>query len=585
MMVPELHKKPQFSKTFISPHFEFLMDETVPFPGLSASAEEVDRLTDHLQKRSAAFSYKQNKPFVWVVFLGGTGTGKSTIFNALCGKPLSETGVERPKTYGPIVYAPKNTPIEKDFPFPDIQIKRIASTDSSLISHAGASGQLLILEHTRDELSHLALVDTPDLDSLEFQNREIAEDLYLLADVVVFVTSQEKYADEVLYQFLRRVHQEGKSYFFLLNKADAMLTRHEVSASFHSQGFELDEDKIWLLPYAHSYPFQWLLQYPKFRDFVDSLLHLLSEKELLHFIQEQHRKETQELRKRLHLLLSLLSQEMIAVQKWLNQLEELFQATCRDLSEQQEKRFTVESRRYLQAEIRNLFSKYDVLAKPRQFVVQMIKTPLRFLGFSAIPSQSSHQEDLQRIRKKIDLTPIQISIERFNRAVLEKLSPSDHTSPLFKELHRPEMMLTEEEIKDSVWREQEQLFIWLEQTFQALERDIPKGKKWGIYSTSILWGILILCFEAVTGGGITVLEATLSSALAPFLTKGTVELFAYREIEKVGRELAKRYRKGLLSVVRQQRDRYEECIQSLMASPEMLEKLRFFKRSLESGPG
>lgn len=568
-------------KRALSPYIDFFRREHIPFPGLTASAETTDLSVEDLKKRLAVFSYKQDKPFVWVVFLGGTGTGKSTLFNALCGKRLSETGVERPKTYGPIVYAHRDAPIAQDFPFFSIRIKRLPPSESDLAAHAGAPGELTVLDHVDDELLHLALVDTPDLDSLEVKNRRMAEDLYLLSDVVVFVASQEKYADEVLYQFLRRVLDEKKSYFFVLNKADVMLTKEELIQSFRAQGLELDEKRVRLLPHAPSYPFKWLREYPKFWDFSDSFFQLLSQSEISRFLEKQMHKEVGELRKILQSLRIALSKENEAAQKWTKQLDDLFDTACRDLLEQQKKHFSEESRRYLQAEIRKLFSQYDIFAKPRQLVAQLIRTPLRLLGFGGL-SQPSHQEALWRVRQKIDLNPILISIEKFNRAVLENLSPSNSTSPLFRKLHRPEVMLTDEEVRQIVWREQDRLAFWLEETFQKLADEIPKSTKWGIYSTSALWGLLILSFEAAIGGGITVLEAAIDSAIAPFVTKGATELFAYREIERVARELAGRYQEGLLSVVREQRDRYANCLESLMPSQKNGELLQSMDQTLKS---
>jgi len=108
--------------------------------------------------------------------------GKSTLFNALSGAHVSEMGVERPKTFGPIVYAHRDCPIEKGFPFPAIQIERRPSEDPIAGPANGIPGHLLILEHRREDLSHLLVVDTPDLDSVKAENRQIAEDLYLLSD-------------------------------------------------------------------------------------------------------------------------------------------------------------------------------------------------------------------------------------------------------------------------------------------------------------------------------------------------------------------------------------------------------------------
>jgi hypothetical protein len=167
-----------------------------------------------------------------------------------------------------------------------------------------------------------------------------------------------------------------------------------------------------------------------------------------------------------------------------------------------------------------------------------------------------------------------MSILKFNRLVLEKLSPSDETAPLFGKMREHGVLMNDKEIKQRAWEEQDQMAAWLEETFNKLSRGIPKTKEWGIYSTSLLWGILILSFETVVGGGFTVVDAALDTALAPFVTKGAVELFAYHEIQKVAKELAKRYQEGLVSVVRQQRDRYEHCIKAQITPLEDLETLR-----------
>ena len=127
--------------------------------------------------------------------------------------------------------------------------------------------------------------------------------------------------------------------------------------------------------------------------------------------------------------------------------------------------------------------------------------------------------------------------------------------------------------------EQERLEHWLENQFETLSQGISWSKKWGIYSTSILWGLLIVAFEIVVGGGFSVLDAAFDSAIAPFVTKGAVELFAYHEIQKVARELARRYQEGLLSVMKEQEKRYEACLDSLLTGREVVEKLRAGKES------
>ena len=88
----------------------------------------------------------------------------------------------------------------------------------------------------------------------------------------------------------------------------------------------------------------------------------------------------------------------------------------------------------------------------------------------------------------------------------------------------------------------------------------------------------------VVGGGFSLVDAALDSALAPFVTKGAVELFAYNEIRRIARQLADRYQEGLVSVITRQEKLYEQCLYSLLPSQEtidLLKDVRFRVRSNE----
>ncbi len=119
------------------------------------------------------------------------------------------------------------------------------------------------------------------------------------------------------------------------------------------------------------------------------------------------------------------------------------------------------------------------------------------------------------MRRKIDPAPVLRAVEKVNRSVFEKLSPVDKSSPLFEKLRQTGMVLNNNEVNEIIYEEQDRLATWLEERFQDISKGIPKSKRWGIYSTSIIWGILIISLEASVGGGFTVLDVVLDSALAP----------------------------------------------------------------------
>jgi hypothetical protein len=107
-----------------------------------------------------------------------------------------------------------------------------------------------------------------------------------------------------------------------------------------------------------------------------------------------------------------------------------------------------------------------------------------------------------------------------------------------------------------------------------MARGISKSKEWGIYSTTLLWGLFLVTVESVVGGGLTLFDAVLDSFIMPFISKGTAELFAYQELKRIGQELDRRYKGQLSSVLRMQHDRYQGVLDETSLSRENLELMK-----------
>jgi energy-coupling factor transporter ATP-binding protein EcfA2 len=557
------------------------LGEKVSYAGITPLASEIPSLSESLSKGLAILAYKDEIHCLWVVLLGGTGTGKSTLFNAICGMTLSATGVERPKTSGPIAHADANCPLEQGFPFPDLSIKRLHPSDLKGRPAAGHPGEFLILENHGVTWPLFVLVDTPDLDSVERENRIVSERFYLLSDLILFVTSQEKYADLVPHQFLHRVIRDGKPLYCLVNKAQPELRWEDVVGPLPDEHPIRGASRAWLIPYGSGGSHEAISLSEPFHDFLTTLKQKTSREEIARLRHQEISRLSAQLIQGLARLSGLLQQEREEARIWLQKLDSLFDETTAVLLKREKEQFSSKSRDLLREKVRELFLRYDPLARPRRLIREMVRLPLRLMGFGLTGGGETRNRELQRVAHKINLSILRECIQQFNRLVLENLSPESPDAPLFARLREPGISMTDEEISALIGSEQEGLAVWLEQTFEKLAQEIPRGKRWGIYSTSILWGLLIISFETVVGGGFTVLDAFLDSAIAPFVTKGATELFAYQEIQRVARKMAKRYEEGLLAIVRVQKKRYEACLKALTPSDDRLEKLRLLHGRLE----
>ena len=554
--------------------------EDVAVPGLTSRHRELRSLADEISRRLRAFQYKRRAASLWLVFLGGTGTGKSTLFNAFCGFELSRTGVERPKTRGPVGYAHTGARTAQGFPFPGMSPTPRPAETPEAPPESGEPDKLVILEHHREEIGHLVLVDTPDVDSLEEENRRASRALVLLADAVVFVTSQEKYADEVPSDILRDLIEEGRPVYFLLNKADPSFSTDDTAEIFAGQNIRLAEERIWIVPRTASPTPATLADHPGFQAFRERILEDFSPSSAGKRRQQGLRVEARGLERRLRRLLRFLDAEEEAADTWRKALEALFEESREDLIQAESDHFAARNRTHIQQEIRRLFSRYDLLSGPRRAVRNVILAPLRLLGLQP-RKEGSRAADTREARRAGNPAPILASLDRFNRSALERLSPSDEEAPLHDALRRPGVAMTREEAEARVRERQEELETWLRGTFEEMARGLPAAKKWSIYSTSIVWGVLVLSLEATLGGGFTVIDAVLGSAAAPFLTKGSAELFAYREIQRVVREMAQIYRKGLVSILEEQRDRYAAALRSVSLAPEEKERITGLLRRVQ----
>ncbi|HET7026953.1 MAG TPA: GTPase [Candidatus Limnocylindrales bacterium] len=169
-------------------------------PVSDVAVARAERLRDHLAGHLRVRSRSLDAPLL-VLLLGPTGAGKSTLFNTLVGRAASPTGVLRPTTREAVVLV---QPADRE-----------ALLEGTLA--AVERDRIRIIEDASIERG-LALVDAPDVDSVEHANRELTDRLVEAADLCLFVTTATRYADRVPWAVLERVRERGLPLIVVVNR-------------------------------------------------------------------------------------------------------------------------------------------------------------------------------------------------------------------------------------------------------------------------------------------------------------------------------------------------------------------------------
>ena len=144
--------------------------------------------------------------------LGGTGVGKSTVMNALAGAEIASTSHRRPNTDRVLLYRHEQAELPHSLPRTTVPWHEVA--------------------HQAEGVRQIVLCDLPDFDSLVGEHRDRVLKFLEHLDVLVFVTSPEKYADHSFYAFLEGVPKARPNFTFVLNKVDLLFQGEDMEPGY-----------------------------------------------------------------------------------------------------------------------------------------------------------------------------------------------------------------------------------------------------------------------------------------------------------------------------------------------------------------
>lgn len=168
----------------------------------SGALAEARRVVDQADRRLAI-----SGSATVVALAGATGSGKSSIFNALSGTELATVGVRRPTTAHAMASSWGEESAEELLDWLQIPRRHALTTDPALDA----------------ALDGLVLLDLPDHDSTELDHRMEVDRLVRLVDEFIWVVDPQKYADAAIHdRYLKPLAQHADVMMIILNQVDKL---------------------------------------------------------------------------------------------------------------------------------------------------------------------------------------------------------------------------------------------------------------------------------------------------------------------------------------------------------------------------
>ncbi len=154
---------------------------------------------------------------ILVALVGSTGAGKSTLVNSIVGAQVSMTGIRRPTTNSPVLAC---HPDDVGWFAENVFLPTVPRVRQEGLARSGRDG-LLVLAANEGMPKGVALLDTPDIDSVVEAHHEFAHQFLDASDLWLFMTTSTRYADATVWELLQHARDRSAALGLVLSRIPA----------------------------------------------------------------------------------------------------------------------------------------------------------------------------------------------------------------------------------------------------------------------------------------------------------------------------------------------------------------------------
>ena len=503
-----------------------------------------------------------------ICVIGGTGTGKSTIFNSMASMEISRVGVRRPCTMNAVILAHE---------------KYGEALSMAPFSFDGKDREAELLLVSNSELENVILVDTPDFDSVALENRSVAHRFLVMSDMIFFVTSQEKYGDLACRKMLEEARVWGKHILIAFNKVSSEV----ASADFidFTKTRESFGDPL-IIPRIAGMP----TYIPGFRDnpTVDGIFsnHSASSDSFKVKADEIERLRVMTV-SAMDKLGSSLTSEIERIAQVNHEIKKIVSQVADDLNVRLDEIVSRDVEKRMRARLQSLLRKYDILFVPRLMLRNAFNSVIGYFSeliFSkkeredtSFDDKDIRFEDFSEIEAMAPLGPLDYAVSDLNLKLAELFSSNSSLTDLrliaLNDVERYDFR-TIKSMYEEAFPGLENL---LETEFEKIRDGLSRFDEVKLYGSYTLWALLLITFEIVIGGGLTLLDLLLNSVIVPFIPKWLLDLKILDILKSIAKKVDDEHRNCLKNILYKQAELYTECYSSLMPTERALAEIETTK--------